>query len=494
MTKTITIAYGDGIGPEIMDTTIQILQHAKADVNFNVIEVGKNIYDKGFKCGLMPSSWAELNNSKVLLKAPITTPQGSGYKSLNATIRTKLGLYANVRPVASFYPFIKTNFKYMDIVVIRENEEDLYMGVEHRQSLNSYQCLKIITKEGCEKIIRYAFEYAIQNNRRKVTCFLKDNIMKLTDGIFHKTFDEISKEYPEIENEHYAIDIATARVANNPELFDVIVTTNLYGDIVSDVVAEISGSASLAGSANIGNGYAMFETIHGSAPDIASEDIANPTGLINAAIMMLSHIGQNDIAANIRDALYKTIEDGIHTSDIFSKENSKKKVGTKEFGEHVIKNLGLKTSQLPKADFKMKERKSKEINKIETQEETKKLIGFDLFIDYKQGFENLLATLKDMESEKLEVKAISSKGLLLWPLIDKHMMPKISNDLIVLRFIGKGISGKSSNEITNKEKTISHQDIVEMLNILIKKEFDFVKYEGLYQFNGKAGYSQIQGE
>jgi len=495
MTKNITVAYGDGIGPEIMDSTLEILREAKADLNFNIIEVGKNIYEKGFNSGLMPSAWEDLNNTRILLKSPITTPQGGGYKSLNVTMRKKLGLFANVRPVSSFHPFVTTKHPKMDVVIVRENEEDLYAGIEYRQSEETYECLKIVTRSGCEKIVRYAFEYAVANNRKKVSCFSKDNIMKMTDGIFHKVFDEISKEYPQIQNDHYIIDIGTARLAAKPEIFDVIVTMNLYGDIISDVVAETSGSVGLAGSANIGTDYAMFEAIHGSAPDIAGQDIANPTGLINAAVMMLVHLGQNEVASNIRNALYKTIEDGIHTGDIYNSTTSKKRVGTKEFTAAVISNLGQKPSQLAVASYssanKKTEIKAEKTGAIATK---KTLIGFDLFLDWNEEFSDLLAKLKEMESDILEVKMISAKGLLLWPLSDQHMMPTYKKGLTVLRFIGKGITGKSSNEIIDANKTISQQDIIDMLGILDKKKFDFVKYEGLYLFDGKPGYTSGQGE
>lgn len=497
MTKTITVAYGDGIGPEIMESTIEILKNAKADINFDIIEVGKKIYEKGFDSGLMPSAWQSLDNNKVLLKAPITTPQGGGYKSLNVTMRKKLGLYANIRPIASFYPFVTTKFPKMDVVIIRENEEDLYTGIEHRQSVNSYQCLKIVTREGCEKIVRYAFEYALNNNRKKVTCFSKDNIMKMTDGLFHKVFNEIALEYPEIETDHYIIDIGTARLASKPEIFDVIVTLNLYGDIISDVVAETSGSVGLAGSANIGLNHAMFEAIHGSAPDIADQDIANPTGLIQASIMMLIHIGQNEVAQNIRNALFKTIEDGIHTADIFNEKTSTKKVGTKEFTQYVVQNLGQKPKQLPIADFANTTKNSNKVarqSSLITKDIKKTLIGFDLFIDWQNDFDSLLTILKAMESDIFEVKAISQKGLLLWPLMDSHMMPNFYKTPVVLRFIGKGIVKKSSTNIIDKEKNIKHENIIEMLGILNDKSFDFIKYEGLYQFDGEAGYSAIQGE
>lgn len=495
MTNTITIAYGDGIGPEIMESTIEILKESKADLKFNIIEVGKNIYEKGFNSGLMPSAWEDLANTKVLLKAPITTPQGGGYKSLNVTMRKKLGLFANVRPIASFHPFISTKFPGMDVVIVRENEEDLYAGIEHRQTDQTYQCLKLVTRAGCEKIVRYAFDYAVANNRKKVSCFSKDNIMKMTDGIFHKVFNEIAAEYPQIENDHYIIDIGTARLAAKPEIFDVVVTMNLYGDIISDVVAETSGSVGLAGSANIGKDYAMFEAIHGSAPDIAGKDIANPTGLIHAATMMLIHIGQSEVANKIRNALYKTIEDGIHTADIYNANTSKKKVGTKEFTKAVIANLGEKPSQLPVANFTNNAKKT-EISEVKSAyvPEIKSLIGFDLFIDWQKEFSELLEVLKTMESDELEVKMISAKGLLLWPLSDQHMMPNYNKGLTVLRFIGKGITGKSSNEIINSEKSISHKSIIDMLGVLNEKKFDFVKYEGLYLFNGKCGYTSGQGE
>lgn len=496
MTKSITVAYGDGIGPEIMESTLEILREAKADIRINVIEVGKKIYEKGFTSGLMPSAWDDLNATRVLLKAPITTPQGGGYKSLNVTMRKKLGLFANLRPVASFHPFVTTNFPKMDVVIVRENEEDLYAGIEYRQTDQTYECLKLVTREGCEKIVRFAFEYAINNNRKKVTCFSKDNIMKMTDGIFHKTFEEIAKEYPQIATDHYIVDIGAARLAAKPEIFDVIVTMNLYGDIISDIAAEISGSVGLAGSANIGANHAMFEAIHGSAPDIAGQDLANPSGLIQAAVMMLIHLGQFETAAKIRNALYKTLEDGIHTADIFNAQNSKQKVGTKEFTKAVIARLGQKPQQLAELlPLAQKPQSSQEKSAASSKKsETKSLIGFDLFIDWPQEFEQLLNLLKSAESEIFEIKMISAKGLLLWPLLDLHMMPNYSKGLTVLRFIGKGITGKNSHDIINANKFIQHQDIIAMLAALAQKQLDFVKYEGLYLFDGKPQYSSGQGE
>src|SRR3989338_1437001 len=324
----ITIAYGDGIGPEIMTATLAILHAADAQIDPEIIEVGEKIYRQGYTSGIPDSAWQSLQRTRILLKGPITTPQGGGYKSLNVTLRKTLSLFANVRPCVSYAPYIATNYPSVDLVIIRENEEDTYAGIEHRQTEDVYQCLKLITKPGCEQIIQYAFEYAQKFNRKKVTCFTKDNIMKMTDGLFHRIFNEIAAEYPAIEHEHLIIDIGTALLASHPERFDVIVTLNLYGDIISDVAAQVVGSVGLAGSANIGNQMAMFEAIHGSAPDIAGKNIANPSGLLNGAIQMLVHINQPDIATLIENAWLKTLEDGIHTADIYSDQFSKEKVGT----------------------------------------------------------------------------------------------------------------------------------------------------------------------
>lgn len=349
--KRITIAKGDGIGPEIMDATLSVIMAAGAQIEIDEIEVGEKVYLSGNSSGISKESWDIIRKNKVFLKAPITTPQGGGYKSLNVTTRKFLGLYANIRPCLSLYPYVQTKHPKMDVVIIRENEEDLYAGIEHQQTDEVVQCLKLISRPGCEKIVRYAFEYAKKYHRKKVTCFTKDNIMKQTDGLFHKVFDEIALEYPEIENEHWIIDIGAAKLADTPEAFDVIVMPNLYGDVLSDVAAQIAGSVGLAGSSNIGEQCAMFEAIHGSAPRRAGQNLANPSGLLQGAIMMLSHIGQAEIAEKVQNAWLRTIEEGIHTYDIYKEGISKEKVGTKEFAQAIIKNLGKKPELLSPVSF-----------------------------------------------------------------------------------------------------------------------------------------------
>src|ERR1700674_3029357 len=348
----ITVARGDGIGPEIMDATLRIIEAAGARIDIEEVEVGEKVYLRGISAGIEQSAWESLRRTKVFLKAPITTPQGGGYKSLNVTTRVMFGLYANVRPCVSYYPFVETKHPTMDVVIMRENEEDLYTGIEYRQTHDMVESLKLISRPGSEKIVRYAFENARSHNRKKVTCFMKDNIMKLTDGLFHRVFSEIANEYPDISNETWIVDIGSAKLADTPEAFDVIVLPNLYGDILSDIAAQVAGSVGLAGSANIGDRCAMFEAIHGSAPRRAGQNLANPSGLLLGAVMMLVHIDQPDIATSVHNAWLSTMEDGVHTYDIFKEGTSKQKVGTREFAEAVVDHLGKKPHTLKAVTYK----------------------------------------------------------------------------------------------------------------------------------------------
>lgn len=478
----ITIAHGDGIGPEIMNAVLRILKEAEAKLRFETIEIGEKLYHKNYTSGIAEDTWESLARTCVLLKAPITTPQGGGYKSLNVTLRKTLGLYANVRPSVSYYPFIATLHPKLDLVIVRENEEDLYAGIEYRQTHNMYESVKLISRTGSEKIARFAFEYAVKNNRKKVSCFSKDNIMKFSDGIFHKVFEEVAKEYPQIKNEHYIIDIGTARLATQPDLFDVIVTSNLYGDIISDVTAEISGSVGLAGSANIGQHYAMFEAVHGSAPDIADKDIANPSGLLNAAVMMLVHIGQGDIAALIENAWKKTIEDGVHTADIYDEKTASKKVGTKEFAGEVIKRLGQKPTQLTAVEY-FSSPPAKDSEKVYTinTEEKKTLVGVDVFIQMNVSSAHDIADkIQTLELHGLELKTVACKGLKLWPRNDRF---ELLSDHWCCRFTPK-VEGQE----------IKHAMVVELLQSLAHANIDFIKVENLFEFDGKKGFSLAQGE
>lgn len=485
----ITVANGDGIGPEIMDTTLKILKHAGAKIACDFVEVGEVLYKKGYSTGISDEGWDIIMKNKVFLKAPITTPQGSGYKSINVTLRNALNLYANIRPCKSYHPFVATKHPVLDVVIIRENQEDLYSGIEYRQSHNMFECLKFISIDGCRKIVRYAFEYAKNNGRKKVTCMTKDNIMKMTDGLFHKVFDEIAKEYPEIQNEHYIIDIGSARLATKPEIFDVVVTLNLYGDIVSDIVAEITGSVGLAGSSNIGTEYAMFEAIHGSAPTMIGQKRANPSALINASIMMMAHIGQGSIAKQIEDALLYTIESGYHTPDIYVDGSSKKKLNTFEFGDAIIENLGQKPQTLKSGDYKDFEFDAKFESKEDlighvmpriTNEE-KVLSGIDIYIGGEHNAEVL----------GKKVSSIISNSF---------------NDIFELKFVGI-FGAKSYPHNDAKYKSADHfrcrfefkvessyQECMDLLSAIHKDGLEVIKTENLYYFGETRGYTLAQGQ
>lgn len=478
MKQKITVAYGDGIGPEIMKASLAILKEAGAQFEEDVIEIGEKVYKQGYTSGIKDEDWEKIVNNKIFYKAPITTPQGGGYKSLNVTIRKTLGLYSNVRPIKTLTPFVHSKHKSIDSVIIRENEEDLYAGIEHRQTPEVYQCLKLITKPGSEKIIRYAFEYAKNNGRKKVSCMVKDNIMKLSDGIFHQIFNDVAKEYPEIEVEKYIVDIGMARYADSPEIFDVVVLPNLYGDILSDIGAQIAGSVGLAGSSNIGDHCAMFEAIHGSAPDIAGQSKANPSGLLMGGVMMLNHLGQNDVAAKVENAWLKTLEDGVHTGDIYSEEHSKSLVSTEEFTKEVISRLGQEP-QFLKAKKAIKNSKPISVKLSESKKEKKVIDGVDIFVcEDNRDAEALAAKLNDVASNsQLSLQMITNRGVKVYPNGNPYTF---CTDHWRCRFK------------FDQDPDDSH--IYKLLTDLNAKGIDVIKTENLYLFDGKPGYSLGQGQ
>lgn len=480
----ITVAYGDGIGPEIMTATLKILEAAGAQIAPEVLQLGEKVYLEGNTTGIPDSAWESLKRTKVLLKGPITTPQGGGYKSLNVTLRKTLGLFANVRPSISYYPYVPTKCPGIDLVIVRENEEGTYTGIEHRHTEDVYQCLKLVTRPGCERVIHYAFEYARKHNRKKITCMTKDNIMKMTDGIFHQVFNELAAEYPDIETDHYIIDIGAARLATDPQRFDVIVTTNLYGDILSDIAAQVAGSVGLAGSANIGNHVAMFEAIHGSAPDIAGKKMANPSGLLNAAIQMLVHINQAEVAAKIENAWLRTLEDGMHTVDIYSAEHSKMKLNTDEFADAVIERLNLKPTHFKPVEYKSDVRAKIECygERPSTRAE-KKLVGVDLTLDNaKLNIEELAKLLTGLKSA-LKLVVISSRGLKVWP-----------NSMIDAPYLEHLTCRFQSALAVEELSAITHYDVLQLLQEMNELGLDLVKVENLYTFDGKLGFSLMQGQ
>lgn len=472
----ITVAHGDGIGPEIMSACLCIMKEGGARLDIETIEIGEKVYLRGISSGIEPTAWDSLRRTKVFFKAPITTPQGGGYKSLNVTTRKTLGLYANVRPCVSYNPYVQTKHPGMDVVIVRENEEDLYAGIEHRQTDEVYQCLKLISRPGSEKIVRYAFEYARRNNRKKVTCFSKDNIMKFTDGLFHKVFDEIGADYPEFEKEHWIVDIGAAKMADTPEAFDVIVMPNLYGDILSDVAAQIAGSVGLAGSANIGDQCAMFEAIHGSAPRRAGQNMANPSGLLQGGLLMLVHIGQPEAAEAIQNAWLRTIEDGVHTYDIFKEGISKQKVGTKEFAEAVVARLGQKPQKLKQATYSKAPKQTLDQTLKQRTPSRKELIGVDVFLDWK--YRNPVEFGKKLEAfngNGLKLALVSNRGTEVYP---GGFEETFCTDHWRARF-----------KADQDGKAVSHAQIVDLLKRIDDAQLDFIKTENLYTFDGEKAFA-----
>jgi isocitrate dehydrogenase len=479
----ITVARGDGIGPEIMEATLHILRAAGARLDIEEIEIGEKVYLAGNAAGIEPGAFDSLRRTKVFLKAPITTPQGGGYKSLNVTVRKTFGLYANVRPCVAYAPFVATKHPGMDVVIVRENEEDVYGGIEYRQTAQVTQCLKLISRPGTEKIVRYAFEYARRNNRKKVTCFTKDNIMKITDGLFHKVFEEIATDYADIENEHWIVDIGAAKLSDTPTAFDVVVLPNLYGDVLSDVAAQIAGSVGLAGSANIGESIAMFEAIHGSAPRRAGQNLANPSGLFLGAVMMLVHVGQTDVAERAHNAWLRTMEDGVHTYDIFKEGVSKKKVGTREFAEAVAARVGQKPETLKAVSYKSAGAQSENTSTRaarETKTERKETVGVDVYLDWTEGSPNQLgAAMEKLNGDGVKLSSISNRGVKVYP--GGHT-ETFCSDHWRCRFVADAGEGGA----------VTHAQITRLLARVAESGFDFIKTENLCNFDGAAGYSHAR--
>ncbi|MEM7227465.1 MAG: NADP-dependent isocitrate dehydrogenase [Planctomycetota bacterium] len=478
----ITVAHGDGIGPAIMDAVLFLLKQAGAALDIDTIEVGREVYESGHSTGIKPEAWDSLRRTGVLLKAPITTPQGKGYKSLNVTIRKTLGMFANVRPCPTYAPFIPTAHPGMDVVIVRENEEDTYGGIEHRQTPEVTQCLKLISRPGCERICRYAFEYARHHERKTVSCFVKDNIMKITDGLFHEVFDQVAAGFPDINSEVHIVDIGSARLANEPTQFDVICLPNLYGDIVSDIAAEIAGSVGLAGSANIGDEVSMFEAIHGSAPDIAGKGVANPSGLLHGALMMLDHIGQGDVAQTLHNAWLRTIEEGVVTADIRDGGTERKYVGTDAFAHAVANRLGQSPETLKPVVYASSVEETTTKGATRLARPVKRLEGVDIFLDWDEGDRDpneLGKRLNAIADSTLPLTMITNRGTKVFP---DGLPETFCTDHWRCRFTGTG-----SDALTNRA-------VIDLLTRIEDAGIDFIKMEHLYSFDGERGYSRGQGE
>ncbi len=333
----VTLIKGDGIGPSIMDEAVKVIDASGAKIQWEEAYAGMAAFDK-FETPLPEATLDSFDNTRVAFKGPLTTVVGTGFRSINVALRQKYELYANVRPAKS-WEGVKTRYDDVDIVIVRENTEGLYSGLEHylTPKKDIAESLAVVTRSGSKRVIEYAFKYARDNNRKKVTVCHKANILKYTQGIFLDVARETAARYPDIQFDEKIVDAACMHMVMNPQQFDVVVTTNMFGDILSDLTAGLVGGLGLIPGANIGDDAALFEAVHGSAPDIAGKNLANPTAVIMAGVMMLNHLGEFEAAKRVDSAIKKVVKEGKYvTPDL----NPQSKVGTKEMGDVIVGEMG----------------------------------------------------------------------------------------------------------------------------------------------------------
>jgi len=474
--RKITILSGDGIGPEVVDSALAIIQATGVVLEFEKCEAGARVFQKGIATGIPKETIDSIERTRVVLKGPLETPIGYGNRSANVTLRALFETYGNIRPVREL-PGVRTAFtgRNLDIVIVRENVEDLYAGIEYMQTPGVAESLKLISREGCEKIVKLAFSYAIAEGRKAVHCATKSNILKLTEGLLQHTFEEIAPQYPEITSKHILIDNAAHQLAMRPEQFDVIVTTNMNGDILSDLTSGLTGGLGFAPSANIGNDVSIFEAVHGSAPDIAGKNKANPTALILSAAMMLRHIGEGKAANDVEQAVLVALESGIRTSDMMGTE---KPAGTTEFTQAVISNLG-KTSKLspPKKPNKVDlPPTSAGVNAVAAK--GRRLTGLDVYIESTLEPQELATGLEEsMSASPLRLEMISNRGAIVFPssgrrvsLVDHYRCRFVLRD---------GVTRLGDEEILSLLQTVG-------------RSHRWMHVEKLQEFDGEAAYSKSQ--
>src|SRR4051794_27652168 len=376
----VTLIPGDGIGPEVVDSARRIVDASGAPIEWEPRQAGAEVFKQGQPTGVPQDTIDSISRSRVVLKGPLETPVGFGEKSANVTLRKLFETYANIRPAREF-PGVVTPYsgRGIDLVVVRENVEDLYAGIEHMQTPGVAQCLKVISRKGCEKIVRLAFEFARAEGRSSVACATKSNIMKLTEGLLKRTFEEIAPEYPEIESWHVIVDNCAHQLVKRPEQFDVIVTTNMNGDIMSDLTSALVGGLGFAPSANIGNDVAIFEAVHGSAPKYAGKNIINPTAVILSSVLMLRHLGFFEEASKIENALVVTMEEGkVRTGDVVGYD---KCASTTAYTDAIIANLGKKPQKYKIRDYKPLKlpQVSKALDVVRPK--ARRVVGVDVFVE-----------------------------------------------------------------------------------------------------------------
>ncbi|WP_126969883.1 NADP-dependent isocitrate dehydrogenase [Gynurincola endophyticus] len=481
----IAVAKGDGIGPEIMEAVLKIFNANNVPLEYEVVEMGKWVFDKGFSNGMTPEAQQTIENLGILFKGPMETPKGKGVKSVNVTARKTWNTYANNRVFQTLHGvdtvFSKVGIP-IDLTIVRENIEDTYGGIEHMLTNDVALSRRFITRGGSAQVIRYAFDMAAKKGARRITCGHKANIMKLTDGMFLETFYEIAKEYPQLKADDVIVDDLCMKLVTRPDLFDVVVLTNLQGDIVSDLCAGLVGGLGFAPSANIGDHICIFEAVHGTAPDIAGKNIANPTALLLSGIAMLRHLGLMEHAATIENALLYTLEQGIHTGDFGDK--STPSLNTTQFSDAIIGNLGKLPKANPKALLPNQpiEHKVEKLTQNPMMDTTfhgeTKIAGIDFFVESIEQPAPIAEKAKQLESDKFKLINISNRGTQVWPTGSVYTNLV---DSFNIRFEAKeGI-------------TLTQKDTIE-LTLKASEIFKICSTELLNQFGEKKGYSLAQGQ
>lgn len=474
MAYKVTLIPGDGIGPEVTTATRKIIDASGVKIDWEVCEAGAEVFKKGLGTGVPKETAESIARNKVALKGPLETPIGFGEKSANVTLRKMFETYGNIRPIREI-PGVQTPYsgRGIDIVIVRENVEDLYAGIEHMQSPGTAQCLKLISRKGCEKIARLAFEVARSEGRDQVTCATKANIMKLTEGLLKRTFEEVSKDYSDISANHVIVDNCAHQLVKKPEQFNVIVTTNMNGDILSDLGSALIGGLGFAPGANIGDNVAIFEAVHGSAPKYAGKNVINPTAVLQSGIMMLRYLGEFEAANAIENALFVTLAvDKKLTRDVVGDENA---VSTTTFTDAIIGNLGKTYPGHLRQDYKpLKLPKLSPVQPIQTR----RTAGFDMFVETSQDLATFGKAMESLAStSSLILKVITNRGVKAYPM--NEITPDLT-DVMTCRFVS------DNDELTD-------QQIMEFLG-KVSGQYRWTHIEKLNEFEGKAGYSKAHGE
>jgi isocitrate dehydrogenase len=481
----IAVAKGDGIGPEIMDAVLKIFEAANVGLKYEFVEMGKWVFDKGYSNGMTPEAQQTIESLGILFKGPMETPKGKGVKSVNVTARKTWNTYANKRVFQTLHGvdtvFSKAGIP-IDVTIVRENIEDTYGGIEHMLTHDVALSRRFITRPGSMQVIRYAFEMARQKKARRITCGHKANIMKLTDGLFLECFYEVAKEFPDLKADDKIVDDLAMQLVIKPDQYDVIVMTNLQGDIISDLCAGLIGGLGFAPSANIGDHISIFEAVHGTAPDIAGKNIANPTALLLSGLAMLRHLGLTEDAAIIENALLYTLEQGIHTGDFGDK--AIKASNTTQFAEAIISNFG-KTPKIGAKTLHINEPETPAVCHLERNAmmvskeiENEKIVGVDLFIESVEQPNNIADKCVHHGGLKFKLISISNRGTQVWPTGSKFT--NLVNQYN-LRF-----------EAIN-EQALTQQDIIG-LYVSLSADFKICSLELLNMWGGKKAYSLAQGQ